>query len=145
MSVGPDVSGDAGPDPAPRQGFGKSLRLRTAREFDRVQRGGARLTGRHLVIVHAANDLGTPRFGLAVSRKVGGAVVRNRVKRWIREAARLGQDGVGGRDVVVIARTGAGLAGHAAIRDELERALSAFRSLWAQARIAGASPRSGGT
>jgi ribonuclease P protein component len=110
-------------------GFGKSLRLRTAREFDRVQRGGARISGRHLVIVHAANDLGTPRFGLAVSRKVGGAVVRNRVKRWIREAARLGRVGLGGRDVVVIARTGSGLAGFLGIRDELWRALDALRVL----------------
>lgn len=39
----------------------------------------------------ARNDLGHPRLGLVVSRKVGGAVVRNRWKRLLREAFRLSQ------------------------------------------------------
>ena len=50
-----------------------------------------------------------PRLGLTVSRKVGGAVVRNRVKRCAREWFRRGGAGsVGGQDLVIIARRGAG-------------------------------------
>jgi ribonuclease P protein component len=75
------------------------------------------------VVVRAANDLAGPRFGLAVSRKVGNAVVRNRVKRWIRESLRVGAAGIGGHDVVVIARSAAAEAGLDAIARELQSAL----------------------
>ncbi len=82
-----------------------------------------RFHGRLLVVVRAANDLPGPRFGLAVSRKVGNAVVRNRVKRWIRESIRLELSGIGGHDVVVIARPVAADAGLEAIGRELRAAL----------------------
>ena len=92
-----------------------------------MQRAGARFHGRHLVIVHAANALDGPRFGLAVSRKVGSAVVRNRVKRWIREAVRQGRREVGAFDVVFIARASAATAGYPGVRDEVSRALATLR------------------
>ena len=63
------------------------------------------------------------RLGIATSRKVGNAVVRNRVKRWIRESLRVGAGGIGGHDVVVIARSAAADAGLDAIARELRSAL----------------------
>jgi ribonuclease P protein component len=66
------------------------------------------------------------RLGITVSGKVGGAVVRNRMKRRLRELARdvLPRSGVAGADHVLIGR-GAGIERpFAVLRDELERALA---------------------
>lgn len=73
-----------------------------------------------------ANELDRARFGLTVSRKVGNAVVRNRVKRWLREAIRQEPHSLTGLDVVFIARGGAATAGWSALRSELRRHLRAI-------------------
>lgn len=70
---------------------------------------------------------GDARFGLAVSRKVGNAVVRNRVKRWLREAIRRQRHGLSGVDVVFIARSHAAEAGYATLYDEVGSHLEALR------------------
>ena len=64
-------------------------RLSRSRDFAAVYRHGRSVTSRHLVLYSFQRDAesdGEPRLGLAVSRKVGGAVERNRVKRQLREA-----------------------------------------------------------
>ncbi len=78
-------------------------------------------------MVWLPSDRELPRFGLAVSRKVGNAVVRNRVKRWLREAVRRQRHGLSGVDVVLIARRGAGSAGYEALFDEVGELLGALR------------------
>jgi ribonuclease P protein component len=58
-----------------------------------------------LVLCALRNDLGYSRLGFSVSRRIGGAVVRNRAKRLMREATRLRQVMIAdGWDVVIIAR-----------------------------------------
>ena len=91
-------------------GFPRELRLRRRSDFVRVQRQGRRTRTPDLVVAVLPNVLTHPRFGITVSKKVGNAVARNRVKRHLREAIRAGRGALTGVDVVFIARPSAALA-----------------------------------
>jgi ribonuclease P protein component len=92
--------------PPVSQRFPLSRRLRKKAEFQRVYEEGTRL-GSALFAVFCRR-LGTEadaRVGFAVPRSLGNAVVRNRTKRWLREAVRRHwQDLAGGLEVVIHAR-----------------------------------------
>lgn len=110
--------------------YPRSVRLRKRVEFLRVQRGGARKRLRHLVVCWHRGGEGA-RFGLTVSRKVGSAVVRNRVKRRLRDAIRRHRTEVEGVDVVFIALPSAAMADYQALLADVHRAL---RTISAQPR-----------
>lgn len=81
----------------------RSSRMKSSRDFGKVFEKRVRAADAYLLIYAAANNLGRTRFGVSVSRKVGGAVVRSSVKRLLREAFRLSQhDLPGGLDLVLI-------------------------------------------
>lgn len=85
-------------------------RLSHSAEFERVYRQGRSVANRHLVLYTFPNaSTQQPRLGLSVSRKVGGAVERNQVKRLLREAfSHAENELLVGHDVVVVARPPAG-------------------------------------
>lgn len=81
-------------------------RLSRSADFDTVFRQGRARSNRWFVVhTFPRSEAGERRLGLSVSRKVGGAVERSRVKRLLREAFRAHEDLVPeGHDVVVVAR-----------------------------------------
>jgi ribonuclease P protein component len=101
------------------------MRLRKRREFLAVQSTGKKVAGNHFLALAAprGNRAGAARVGITVSKKVGSAVTRNRVKRLVREFVRRNLAWLpGDHDVVVIARrSAAGLAGYADVAADLER------------------------
>jgi ribonuclease P protein component len=83
-------------------------RLSRSRDFDAVYRHGRSVSTRFLVLYSFPREDGEePRIGFAVPRAAGGAVVRNRIKRQLREIwTELLPEIEGGRDYVLIARPG---------------------------------------
>ncbi len=70
------------------ESFKKRDRLLRRWEFLRVQRRGKKLATKNLVILYIKNKHGRTRLGVAVSKKVGNSVRRNKLKRFIKEAFR---------------------------------------------------------
>jgi len=107
------------------QRFPKTARLRKRAEFLKLSRGGAKLHSASFVILTRSNSRSENRLGVTVSSKVGNAVVRNRVKRRVREyfrrhRAELPQ----GADILIIARPGAAGASSERLDGELRRAFA---------------------
>jgi len=78
-------------NPAGTFGFPKSVRLLKRAEFRRVYDQGSRVTSSSFAMFFAArsSDPGGPRIGFTTPRALGKAVIRNRIKRRMREAVRL--------------------------------------------------------
>ncbi len=89
----------------------RSLRLTGNKQFTRIRGQGKSAANRFLVIRFLPNGLDHSRFGFMVSRRIGNAVVRNKVKRRLREAVRL-TPVKAGWDAVFIARRGTERAGY---------------------------------
>jgi len=105
--------------------FPRSGRLRKRRDFLAVQEVGVAIHTRHFILLVKRDGAG--RVGITVSKKIGNSVIRNRVKRLVREAVRQWGDTPwvpAGRDVVVVAKRSAAGAG----LDEVARDLGRYRA-----------------
>ena len=86
--------------------FPKEYRLRKRREFRKVYEEGQKIYSQYFTIHALRNQLGHPRLGITVTRKIGKSVVRNRWKRLIREAFRLNKHKLPSWDIVVTVKRG---------------------------------------
>ncbi len=108
----------------PRARFGPESRLRRRREFLSVQARGQKQHLRHFLvfIVHDGAESGAPRIGITVTKKIGNAVVRNAIKRRVREVFRRQQHRFApGVQMVFIAKRQAAGIDFAQVESDFER------------------------
>ncbi|MFN2540549.1 MAG: ribonuclease P protein component [Chthoniobacterales bacterium] len=100
--------------------FSRARCLKRASEFERVRQQGRSERGKTLVLgVLSEGGTGDFRAGFITSRRIGRAVVRNRVRRRLREIVRRNQHEIGaGVWVVTIARAAAAHATYRQLEDE---------------------------
>lgn len=104
--------------------FPKAARILARREFVVLQRKGRRRHTLHFVVMTRPRQTGCSRLGITASRRFGNAVMRNRMKRYVREFFRRYQAAlVPSQDILVIPQRGAGRLSFHQINRELGRAL----------------------
>jgi ribonuclease P protein component len=108
---------------APAEGFPRTVRLTRRADYLRCYRQGGRRHGALAVVHFAPGEGGEARLGITASRKVGGAVVRQRLKRRVREVFRRWErrPRLPLIDVVVHLKPAAAQADFNNLRSELER------------------------
>ena len=111
MSVSSDATSECFPPEA---------RIRRGVEYRALRSRGQRFHSRDIVFLYRSGETLRSRVGITVSRRVGNAVVRNRIKRWVREFARRRMGSLPRAwDVVIIARRSAGGALHRDADDQM--------------------------
>lgn len=109
-------------------GLARNQRLRSGRDIRAVLQQGLRASDPWLAVHARPNGLPQARLALAVSRKVSPrAVVRNRLKRLIRESFRHSAGPLAGLDLVVVPRPAAAAIEPARLRDSLDKLWPAIR------------------
>ena len=114
------------------EGLPRARRVRKRAEYLAIQGGGRRFTGEYYMLFArpADGEPGPARLGVTVCRKVGGAVLRNKVKRWVRETCRRMQPELPpGVDLVVVARPSAARAGYGPTAAELANLARRLRGI----------------
>jgi ribonuclease P protein component len=108
------------------QGFPKTARIRRRGEFLSLGRKSERARTEHFVVL-ARPAARSSRLGVTVSRKIGAAAVRNRLKRRLREVFRRHPERSGFRsDIVVIAKEGAGALRFEDVRRQITSAVGSL-------------------
>ncbi|HJY85348.1 MAG TPA: ribonuclease P protein component [Candidatus Acidoferrales bacterium] len=96
-------------------------------EYEATYRGGQRRSSAQFLIFYRGNGLERSRFGISVKKALSGAVVRNRIRRRIREILRLDRSEIPpGWDIVIHPRSSVGRASFASLRAELVRLLQSL-------------------
>jgi ribonuclease P protein component len=104
--------------------FPREARLVRRGEFDAVYRGGKRRSSSHFTVFLRANQLPCSRFGFSIKKALGGAVLRNRIRRRVREIVRgHRQEILTGWDIVIHPKSSVARAEFAALTADLMRLL----------------------
>lgn len=82
----------------------KAYRIKQNNDFQRIYKNGKSVANRQFVIYTADNECDHFRLGISVSKKLGNAVTRNRIKRSIRECFKHHKEDIISKDIIVIAR-----------------------------------------
>ena len=123
-----DGKGCSSPGRSRPNSFSKADRLLRRSEFLAVSDSGRRCKSSNFLLLIKKNNLERPRIGITVSKKVGNAVIRNRVKRLVREYFRTHkEDFPASSDTVVIAFPGAAGLSYREVESELAATLKTFR------------------
>jgi ribonuclease P protein component len=108
-----------------KQSFGRHERIRKKRDYVAIYEQGVRRYSKHFTVIERRNQEGIRRLGITVSKKVGIAVQRNRVKRLLREFFRLNKTRVSSsQDIVIIAKKDAHSLTYQDVCRELESLLA---------------------
>ncbi|WP_347259376.1 ribonuclease P protein component [Rudaea sp.] len=109
-------------DSSPSLAYPRAARLLRPADFSALRRSGKRISLRHFQCEYRPNAGASARLGMAVSRRVSKlAVVRNRIRRQIRESFRLQRPRLPSCDVLVIARGSTAQLDNVVLRAELEQ------------------------
>jgi len=104
--------------------FPREARLVRRSEYDAVYRAGKRRSSSHFTIFVRANELPLSRFGFSIKKALGGAVVRNRLRRRLREVVRCHRQEIpAGWDIVIHPKSSVAKAPIAALAEDLLRLL----------------------
>ncbi len=115
--------------PAGDQRLPKHKRLLSRAQFLALRQGSGRKHTEHFIFLWRPNGLSQSRLGLTVTRRVAGAVGRNRVRRLLREAFRLSWEEIPpGLDMVAVAKTGAPGLAFADVRREVTEGARAMKA-----------------
>ena len=114
------------PGPVVRETFSRDDRLRKRREFEECYASGVRMSGRHLqLFLLAREDTERSRIGLSVGKRSGGSVVRNHLRRRIREIFRRGRRNLpAGLSIVVNIKPSAARAEFSELAEDYVSALA---------------------
>ena len=106
------------------RGFSKAERLRKRREFLGVYERGDKIQSTYFVLYMLENGRPHHRLGITVSRKIGRAVVRNRIKRRLREVFRTNKQAIFPHcDLVVNAKRAAARAHNQQIQEDIRKGI----------------------
>ena len=104
--------------------FPREARLVRKAEFDAVYRAGKRRSSSHFTVFFRANEQPQSRFGFSIKKTLGGAVVRNRIRRRLREMVRCHRLEIpAGWDIVIHPNSTVASAEFAALTADLRRLL----------------------
>jgi len=124
QNFGQDPYGSAGSVHKKKFSFRRHERLRRQKDFQLTLRHGSRRQTKNFTIILRPNALEFSRLGVTVSKKVGNAVKRNRVKRCLREFFRLHKHKLPpSHDLVIMAKRDAATLAYREVLEELAAVL----------------------